>query len=164
MTTVEVIIISLIANTKIAIIIPITKNHYHNNSNNNNNNNKVPITVIIFKIITTTSIIMIIIIIIIIITDHYLQLTKSSYRYCFPCCPFFEKKCFLTQCLYVLTLSVVLKKSDNLFQILWATYKRLLCPWLVFLNGWLVLNKKVLVAVVFWPASLNTSFIYKGLK
>ena len=118
MTTVEVIIISLIANTKIAIIIPITKNHYHNNSNNNNNNNKVPITVIIFKIITTTSIIMIIIIIIIIITDHYLQLTKSSYRYCFPCCPFFEKKCFLTQCLYVLTLSVVLKKSDNLFQIL----------------------------------------------
>ena len=39
MTIVEVIIISLIANIKIAIIIPITKNHYHNNSNNNNNNN-----------------------------------------------------------------------------------------------------------------------------
>ena len=137
---------------------------------------KVLIIVIIFKIITATSIIIIVIIIIIIIimiitiiiikiiiTDRYSKLTKSSYRYCFAHCSFFEK-CFLTRCLYVLTLSVDFKKSGNLFQILGAIYKRHFCPWLVFFNGWLNLNKEVLVAVVFWPASLNTSFIYKGLK
>ena len=56
---------------------------------------KVLIIVIIFKIITATSIIIIIIIIIIkIITDRYLKLTKSSYRYCFPHCSFFEKNAF----------------------------------------------------------------------
>ena len=55
------------------------------------------------------------IIIMIIITDRYSKLTRSSYRYCFPHCSFFEKKRFLTLCLYVLTLSVVFKKSGNLF-------------------------------------------------
>ena len=45
---------------------------------------KVLIIVIIFKIILTTVIIMII------ITDHYLKLTRSSYRYCFPHCSSFE--------------------------------------------------------------------------
>ena len=43
MTTATVILISLIINTKIAIIlIEITKSDYHNNNNNsNNNNNKI---------------------------------------------------------------------------------------------------------------------------
>ena len=61
----------------------------------------------------------------------------------------------------MLTLSVDFKKSGNLFQILGATYKRPFCPWLVFLNGWLNLSKEVLVAVVFWPAGLNTSLYTK---
>ena len=30
----------------------------------------------------------------IIITDRYSKLTKSSYRYCFPHCSFFEKNAF----------------------------------------------------------------------
>ena len=90
---------------------------------------KVLIIVIIFKIVITTSIILIVIIIIIItIPYRYSKLTRSSYRYCFPHCSFFEKKCFLTLCLYVLTLSVVFKKSGNLFQILGATYERHFCP------------------------------------
>ena len=56
---------------------------------------KVLTIVTIFKIITTTSIIItIIIIIIIIITDRYSKSTKSSYRYCFPHCSFFEKNAF----------------------------------------------------------------------
>ena len=38
---------------------------------------------IIFKITTTTSII---------ITDRYSKLGRSSYRYCFPHCSYFEKK------------------------------------------------------------------------
>ena len=63
---------------------------------------------------------------------------------------------------YMVTFSVVFKKSGNLFQILGSTYERLFCPWLVFHNDWVNLNKEV--AVVFWPAGLNTSLIYKGLK
>ena len=56
---------------------------------------KVPIIVTIFKIITTTSIIiMIIITMIIILIDRYSKLTRSSYRYCFPHCSFFEKNAF----------------------------------------------------------------------
>ena len=78
------------------------------------------IIAVIFKITATTSII--------ITTDRYSKLVRSSYRYCFPHCSYFEKKCFLTVCLYVLTLSVVFKKSGNLFQILGATYERLFCP------------------------------------
>ena len=103
MAAVRVIIISLITNIKIAIIIiALTKNDYHNdnNSNNNNNNNndnnsKVLIIVLIFKIIATASTIIIIIIIIIVITtDSYSKLTRSSYRYCFPHCSFFDKNTF----------------------------------------------------------------------
>ena len=101
---------------------------------------------------------------VIIITDRYSKLIWSSYRYCFPHCSFFEKKCFLTLCLYVLTLPVVFKKFGNLFQILGATYERIFCPWFVFRRGWLNLNKEVVVAVVFSPASLKTSFTNKGLK
>ena len=41
---------------------------------------------------------------------------------------------------------------------------RIFCPWLVFRNNWLNLNKEALVAEVFWPAGLNKSFIYKRLK
>ena len=63
-----------------------------------------------------------------IITDCYWKLTRSSYRYCLLHCSFFEKKCYLTLCLYVLTLSVVFKKSGNLFQILGATYEKHFCP------------------------------------
>ena len=51
---------------------------------------KVLIVVIIFKIITTTSSI----IIITLITDRYSKLIRSSYRYCFPHCSFFEKNAF----------------------------------------------------------------------
>ena len=65
---------------------------------------------------------------------------------------------------YMITFSVVFKKSGNLFEILGSTYERLFCPWLVFHGDWVNLNKEVLVAVVFWPAGLNTSLIYKGLK
>ena len=100
---------------------------------------KVPIIVIIFKIITTTSMI----IIIKIITDS--KLTTSSYRHYFPHCSFFEKNVFqLCLCTYWLTLSLVFKKSGNLFQILGTTYERIFYPWLVFLNGWLNLNKEVI--------------------
>ena len=49
----------------------------------------------------------------------------------------------------------------NLFQKLGATYETLFCLSLVFHNGWLNLNKEVLVAVVFWPADLNTLLIQK---
>ena len=65
---------------------------------------------------------------------------------------------------YMITFSVAFKKSGNLFEILGSTYERLFCPWLVFHDDWVNLNKEVLVAVVFWPAGLNTSLIYKGLK
>ena len=106
-------------------------------------------------------------IIITVSTSHIVNISKlirSSYKYCFLYCSLWEKKYLLTLCLYVLTLSVVFKKSGNLFQILGATYERLFCLWLVFRNGWLNLNKEVLVVVVFWPAGLNKSFVYKGLK
>ena len=92
------------------------------------------------------------------------KLIRSSCKYCFPHSSFCKKKCFSILCLNVLTFSVVFKKSGNLFQIQGATYERLFCPWLVFCNSWLNLNKYVLLAVVFWPAGLNTSSIYKGLK
>ena len=104
MTTVTVIIISLITNIKTAIItIAIIKNDYNNNNNSNNNNKiiimiiiKVLIIVIVFKVTTTSIIIIMIIIMIIVITitDRYSKLIRSSYRYCFPHCSFFEKNAF----------------------------------------------------------------------
>ena len=102
MTALTVIIISLITNIKIAVILTaITKNDYHNNNNSNNNNNnnsdnnKSTITIIITVIIIIIIIITIIIIIITkIIIDRYSKLTRSSYRYCFPHCSFFEKNAF----------------------------------------------------------------------
>ena len=113
--------------------------------------------VIIFRIIRITSTI-----ILIIIMNRYSKSIRSSYKSCFLHCLFCEKKSFLILLLYVLTLFVVFKKSGNLFQIL-GRYERLFCP--CFRNGWwLTLNKDVLVAVVVWSVSLNTSFIYKGLK
>ena len=42
-----------------------------------------------------------------------------------------------------------------------CTFERLFCPWLVFRIGCLNLNKEVLIAVVFWPAGLNTPLIQK---
>ena len=68
---------------------------------------KVLIIVLIFKIITTTSTV--------IITDYYSKWIRSSYKYCFPHCSFCEKK-------MLFNLSVVFKKSGNLFQILGTTY------------------------------------------
>ena len=101
MTALTVIIISLITNIKIAIILTaITKNEYHNNNNSNNNNNnnsdnnKSTITIIITVIIIIIITIIIIIIITKIIIDRYSKLTRSSYRYCFPHCSFFEKNAF----------------------------------------------------------------------
>ena len=58
----------------------------------------------------------------------------------------------------------ILTKTVNLFQILADTLEKTFCPWLIFGNGWLNVNKEALVAEVFWSAGVNTSFIYKGLK
>ena len=88
MTAATVIIISLIANIKIAIIlIAITKNDYHDNNNSNNNNNNSDDNNKSTNNNNNN-------IIIIIITDRYAKLTRSSYRYCFPHCSFFEKNAF----------------------------------------------------------------------
>ena len=87
MTAATVIIISLITNIKIAIIlIAITKNDYHDNNNSNNNNNNSDDNNKSTNNNNNN--------IIIIITDRYAKLTRSSYRYCFPHCSFFEKNAF----------------------------------------------------------------------
>ena len=56
----------------------------------------------------------------------------------------------------------------QVFQVLGAAYEMPFCPRLFcfffFCGGWPNLGGEALVAVVFWPAGLDASFIYRGLK
>ena len=87
------IVIVIIITIKIVIILNNNNNNNNNNSNNNNNNNNNN-------------------------DKHIVNISKfirSSYKYCSFYCSFCTKKCFLTPSLYLLTFSVVFKKSGKLF-------------------------------------------------
>ena len=79
---------------------------------------KVLIIVVIFKIIPTTATIIIITVNTSLIIDNGLEVAINII---FLIAHSAKKNCFLTLCLYVLKLSIVLKKSGNLFQTLGAT-------------------------------------------
>ena len=83
------IVIVIIITIKIVIILNNNNNNNNNNSNNNNNNDKHIVNIS--------------------------KLIRSSYKYCSFYCSFCTKKCFLTPSLYLLTFSVVFKKSGKLF-------------------------------------------------
>ena len=92
------------------------------------------------------------------------KLIRSSYKYCFPHCSFCEKKMlFNSESVRVEVVSCfyeIWQFIPNTRCHIWKTFLSVL----FFCNDWLNLNKDVIEAVVFWPAGLNISFIYKGLK